>query len=96
MNMCEVCLKNKETVSRIIPLTDIKAEYCEECWKAGAHPWLMLVRVTAEHNGLRFCKSDWIRMVHSTNKHLGRSLEEFERRVRNEMESSYVQGMRRP
>lgn len=78
MPICEVCKQNVSVGVYCVPSVPISCAYCEECGKANAHPWWVLVSNTACGGGSLDKMALWWReMVEDTCKHLGKTLDEF-------------------
>jgi hypothetical protein len=83
MPMCEVCKKNVSVGVACVPGIPYSAAYCEECLKANAHPYGILVAEVAVAGGLENL-APWFReMVSSTLKHIGKTQEEFDQDVKD-------------
>lgn len=82
IRICETCNKNTAIGVAAAPCVPISVAYCHACLCANAHPWWVLVANTVCINGLENANDGWKQMVTDTCKHLGRTLEEFNREVR--------------
>lgn len=78
---CEVCNQRDSIGGASVPGVPISVAYCKECVQANAHPWRILVANTSCIGKLEDCADWWKRMVEDTCKHLGKTLEEFNKEV---------------
>ncbi len=85
-NLCEVCAKHPVIGVACVPGVPYSAGYCEECLKADAHPWWILVANTACCGSIKETAPWWQEMVMHTCAHLGKSMEEFEAEVARDSE----------
>ena len=85
MPTCEVCNKNQAIGVCCVPAVPISCAYCRECLQANAHPWWVLIANTVCIGGLEFANDEWKKMVKDTCKHLGKTMEEFNREVAEEI-----------
>ena len=85
MPICEVCNKNQAIGVYCVPAVPISCAYCKECLDANAHPLWILVGNTVCIGGLENAPYWWKKMVEDTCRHLGRTIEEFNQEVREEI-----------
>lgn len=83
--ICEVCNTNEAAIICSIPMVPVSCAYCSSCFDANAHPWATLVANTACMDGLERTNEDWKNMVKDTCRHLGRTIEEFNNQVEQEI-----------
>ena len=79
--ICEVCNKNEAIGVACVPMVPISVAYCTKCLEANAHPWDILVSITASCCGLKNCGEEWKFMVEDTCRYLHRSLLRFKLEV---------------
>lgn len=79
--MCDVCKKNRSVGVCCVPGVPISMSYCKECLEANAHPYDIIVANTACVGGYNESADWWKEMVDCTLKHLGKTREEFDRNV---------------
>ena len=75
--MCEVCKEEEAVGVFCVPGVPMSVAYGKKCLQANAHPWWVLVANTACINGLKNAAEWWKAMVEDTCKHLGKTIEEF-------------------
>ena len=83
---CDVCNKEPAEGVACVPGVPMSVAYGAACLKANAHPWWVLVANTVCCGGLDNTHSDWKQMVQDTCTHLGRTLEQFNKEVAEELE----------
>lgn len=83
---CEVCHDEPAVAVCAVPGVAWSAAYGERCLQAGAHPWWIMVGNTMIIGGLEHANGEWREMVMRTCAHLGKTMDEFERAVREEYE----------
>lgn len=84
--VCDVCNKEKAIGVACIPMVPMSVAYCRKCLEANAHPWWALVANTICINGLENANDEWKQMVYDTCKYLNRTLEEFNKEVKQGIE----------
>lgn len=94
--ICDVCDKNEAIGTGCVPLVPITVAYCRECLEANAHPWDVLVANTACLDGLELANEMWREMVTDTCKHLGKTLEQFNAEVAEEIKSMMAEENKNP
>lgn len=67
---CDVCGTGATLGVACVPGLPISVAYCEDCLRAGAHPYETLVIATADLGGLDDSADWWKEMVQNTLKHL--------------------------
>lgn len=68
---CDVCQNEPARGVCSVPGVPISMAYGDECLRANAHPWFILVGNTASMGGLDGVAEWWIRMVEDTIAHFG-------------------------
>lgn len=76
---CEVCGIAEAVAVVSVPGVPMSCAYCEGCLLANAHPWSVLVNMTActGQGYLDGCSEEWVAMVEDTITHLGETKERF-------------------
>jgi hypothetical protein len=84
---CETCERNNAIGVASVPGIPYSAAYCDECIKANAHPWWLLVaNQCAIGEPLGDTAPWWQEIVLGTCEHLGRTVEEFKNEVAQTIE----------
>lgn len=80
---CDVCQSEPARGVCSVPGVPVSMAYGDECLRANAHPWFILVGETATMGGLDGVAEWWIHMVEDTITHLGAEYtrERFDREV---------------
>lgn len=84
-NLCDVCNKNESVGVACVPGVPISMAYCRECLQVNAHPYYVLVANTAMCGGLDQMNDEWKGMVTDTCKHLGKTIEQFNLDVQDDI-----------
>lgn len=83
--ICESCNKNEAMGVACVPGVPCSAAYCYECLGANSHPMHILIANTACCEGLEHCNEGWKRMVNDSLKHQGKTIEWFNKEVKESM-----------
>lgn len=78
---CDVCGAEPSVGVVSVPGVPCSMSYGRRCIDAGAHPWGILVANTACIGGLQHAAPWWKTMVEDTCRHLGKTIDEFNRDV---------------
>lgn len=85
--LCGVCNKNEQVGVCCVPGVPYSTGYCEECLRADAHPYDILVAQTAILGGIEGTNLAWQEMILNTLIHLEKEIEEFEEDVQESIRS---------
>jgi hypothetical protein len=78
---CEVCNDRPSIGVAAIPGMPVSVAWCRECLTAGAIPWWALVANTSLIGGRQHAAPWWAAVIEATCRHLGRTVEELDREV---------------
>jgi hypothetical protein len=80
---CETCQHNNAIGVASVPGIPYSAAYCDDCLRANAHPWWLLVaNQCAIGEPFESAAPWWQQMVRDTCNHLGYTVEQFKDEVR--------------
>jgi hypothetical protein len=82
---CDVCGENPQVGVAAIPGIPMSVAYCEDCLRANAHPYGIIVVNTALCGGLDEAADWWKQMVHDTLVHLNKTQDQFDLDVELEL-----------
>ena len=82
---CDVCGVNPQIGVAAVPGVPMSVAYCEECLRANAHPYGILVINTALLGGYEHAAEWWQQMVDDTLAHLSKPRERFDLDVEVEL-----------
>jgi hypothetical protein len=83
--ICEICNKEPALGVCAVPGVSFSCAYGKACLEANAHPWGILIANTACIGGLEQSAGWWKEMVECTCKHLGKTIEEFNKEVEEDI-----------
>jgi len=75
--VCDVCGENPEVGVAAVPGVPMSVSYCQECLRANAHPYGIIVVNTAMVGGYSEAAGWWQDMVDDTLRHLGKTRQQF-------------------
>jgi len=87
LGKCSVCGNEPAVGVCAVPGVPCSMSYGKACLEANAHPWGILVANTAMLGGMEHAAGWWKEMVESTCKHLGKTREEFDKDVAEDIKS---------
>jgi hypothetical protein len=97
---CDVCGVNPQIGVAAIPGVPMSVAYCEECLRANAHPYgIMVINTAMISGGLEEAAEWWREMVDDTLRHLGKTRAQFDLDVeleRREMNDFFERELSKP
>jgi hypothetical protein len=82
---CDVCGENPEVGVAAVPGVPMSVAYCEECLRANAHPYGIMVINTSLVGGYDQAAEWWQEMVDDTLRHLDKTRQQFDLDVDHEL-----------